>query len=564
MDTRTDQHASQIKVYLQADGSVHKEIGPVTTESLVFEGGGVRGIGYIGATRALFECGIMPAIKRVAGTSAGAVTASIVALGYQQDGIERILKNNNIEELMESKRLFTPAKISKLLKHGFFNEGDKLLAAGRLIGKTRFSELIASYRSLHANNQHALAELDALKINVDRITFQDYRHLARLLPGAGIKDLYIIAAKLTKNSNASCEIKIFSAEQTPNVEVALAVRASLSIPKLFKPVEIDGERYVDGGVISNFPIHIFDDERYAPENVYMYQGNNGQNFSSLGLKIDTEDEVRDLKYAPAKKRTIDRKIKDKMIDQIAGMPIYHSYKMNHRSVREHYSHRSPQLSDEGIKSTQLTITDEEAEQLIQRGYDDMKLWIDNYHNGAIESRRFSSFQVMCENMNLDELEKFNHEMVTRPHNIIFSASECGMTVADEIIEQFQKILKVILKERAAAQLVIRQKLPLIDELLAKYNTNLISIYSRLEHKHEVGDLGMWLMAADAAIQIIISSDTINSIKKDDVMQITDFVNEIKVCGDLARPREVGFLRASRKMDRFSMPASSGLKEHNRP
>ena len=50
--------------------------------NLVFEGGGVKGIAYVGALEVLDQEGILKDIKRVAGTSAGAMVAVLVGLGY--------------------------------------------------------------------------------------------------------------------------------------------------------------------------------------------------------------------------------------------------------------------------------------------------------------------------------------------------------------------------------------------------------------------------------------------------------------------------------------------------
>src|SRR6056297_1911594 len=60
-------------------------------ENLVFEGGGIKGIAYAGAISVLEEKGIMPGINRVAGTSAGAITATFLALGASGAQIEQIL-----------------------------------------------------------------------------------------------------------------------------------------------------------------------------------------------------------------------------------------------------------------------------------------------------------------------------------------------------------------------------------------------------------------------------------------------------------------------------------------
>jgi predicted acylesterase/phospholipase RssA len=47
--------------------------------NLIFEGGGVKGIAYVGAMQILQDRGILPEIRRVGGTSAGAINALIFA-----------------------------------------------------------------------------------------------------------------------------------------------------------------------------------------------------------------------------------------------------------------------------------------------------------------------------------------------------------------------------------------------------------------------------------------------------------------------------------------------------
>jgi NTE family protein len=72
--------------------------------------------------------------------------------------------------------------------------------------------------------------------------------------------LVVIATDLTSES-----IKIFSKDRTPKASVAEAVAASISIPFIFRPVNMDGLELVDGGLLSNFPAWVFDDERAASD-----------------------------------------------------------------------------------------------------------------------------------------------------------------------------------------------------------------------------------------------------------------------------------------------------------
>lgn len=65
--------------------------------NLVFEGGGIKGIAYAGALMELEKRGILDEIIRVGGTSAGAITATLVALGYKNKEIAHIVMNMNFE-----------------------------------------------------------------------------------------------------------------------------------------------------------------------------------------------------------------------------------------------------------------------------------------------------------------------------------------------------------------------------------------------------------------------------------------------------------------------------------
>ena len=67
--------------------------------NLVFEGGGVRGIAYVGALEVLDKEGILKDIKRVAGTSAGAMVAVLVGLRYTADELKEILWDLNFKKL---------------------------------------------------------------------------------------------------------------------------------------------------------------------------------------------------------------------------------------------------------------------------------------------------------------------------------------------------------------------------------------------------------------------------------------------------------------------------------
>lgn len=190
-----------------------------TYQNLVFKGGGVLGIAYAGALQVLEQNNILQSIQRVAGTSAGAITAALVALRYSAAEIKSIVNATNFKSFEDG---FNPLRVAT--KYGLY-KGDAFLTwmQARLTDK----QLAAT------------------------ATFAD-------LQNAGMMDLHVFSTDLNTQM-----VKEFSFATTPNVVVAEAVRASMSIPLFFEAWQFnnnnpDDHIYVDGGMVLNFPIRTFD------------------------------------------------------------------------------------------------------------------------------------------------------------------------------------------------------------------------------------------------------------------------------------------------------------------
>jgi NTE family protein len=191
----------------------------------VFSGGGIKGFAYVGAIQALEERGIK--FRRVAGTSAGAILATFVAAGFNAEEMETIFDELNIKGLLDSpKRVFRLPFLKWL--NLYMNLG---LYRGKLLEKF-FHDTLA-------------------KKGV--CTFGD------LSPGT----LRLVASDLTNGRIIVLPDDL--AKYGVNSEtfpVARALRMSCGIPFFFEPVYLrngKGEAVVvDGGVLSNFPLWIFD------------------------------------------------------------------------------------------------------------------------------------------------------------------------------------------------------------------------------------------------------------------------------------------------------------------
>ncbi len=179
-------------------------------ENMALEGGGVWGIAYAGAVVELDKIGILTNIKRVAGTSAGSITALLLALGYSSREIHTIMSELDYSRFLDHRSLK-----QVLTKYGMY--------------ESKFAtELFQGW----------VAE----KLGSTNATFQD-------LHQAGGMDLRVYATNLNTK-----QIHEFSYKKTKEVPLAAAVRASMSVPLYFTAVEIGSQLFVDGGTVFDYPL----------------------------------------------------------------------------------------------------------------------------------------------------------------------------------------------------------------------------------------------------------------------------------------------------------------------
>jgi NTE family protein len=212
---------------------------PLEYENLVIEGGGVLGIAYLGALKELYEDQTINKIKCFAGSSIGAIVALILSIRCQYDRLSELILNLNLSEFKD--RSWIIPDIARFFNNFGFYKGDKLLS---------FIQ-------------------DILKQNADNanITFKE------------IYDKYETKLVITGTNLSKGNVSYFSYEHTPDMSVALACRISASVPYFFQSVLYNKDYYVDGGILNNYPINVFDHESQQP------------NMKTLGLKLISEADI---------------------------------------------------------------------------------------------------------------------------------------------------------------------------------------------------------------------------------------------------------------------------------
>ncbi len=250
---------------------------------LVFEGGGAKGMVFVGAiyefTRRGHTCG------RLMGTSAGAIAATLTAAGYSAEEMLAALAEKDSEgNPVFSAFMGAPGNFpEEIISQGAFS---RLLKQFDVPGLPEFIEqpienLILKFfaEKSPANNVFSLVELGGwysadkfliwLKKKLDEGKFNGKpRSFSGMTMGefqqATGKDLTLIAADTTGET-----MLVINHRTAPDCPVVWAVRMSMSIPLLWQEViwqkewgayrgeDISGHAIVDGGVLSNFPIELF-------------------------------------------------------------------------------------------------------------------------------------------------------------------------------------------------------------------------------------------------------------------------------------------------------------------
>ena len=200
---------------------------------LVCEGGGVKGVALAGAVTSLAEAGYT--FPRVAGSSAGAIVGALVA-ALQTAG-EPVTRLNELLGALDLSRFRDPSRLGRV----------------PLVGRA-LSLLITDgiYQGAYLERflEEVLGDLGVRTFG-DLRTGEDTQQYAY--------SLVITASDLSRRRLVRLPWDLPSYGVDPDTfSVARAVRASAAIPLFFRPVRVRGATWVDGGLLSNFPVELFD------------------------------------------------------------------------------------------------------------------------------------------------------------------------------------------------------------------------------------------------------------------------------------------------------------------
>ncbi|MED4601999.1 patatin-like phospholipase family protein [Paenibacillus validus] len=290
----------------------------------VFQGGGVKGIALAGAVSAIERLGY--GIHQVAGTSSGAIVASLVAAGYRADEMRTIIEGTPFTEFLQRAPIFN-TKVIGPLSRLFLKKG---LYSGEALEHWIYQLLLAK----------GIRTFGDLKSNQLRIVASDISGRKLLVLPDDIAQYGVDPKRFL---------------------IAKAVRMSTSIPYFFDPVVIRkktnlprkrGEKFadqfvyiVDGGLLSNFPLWLFDND--DPTKVDSHTPTIG--FQLVGRGTGKPNTI----FGPV---SMLRALFSTMLD--AHDDYY---------IQEHNRFRSVKIPTHGIGVTDFDLTPEQSVELFESG-----------------------------------------------------------------------------------------------------------------------------------------------------------------------------------------------------
>jgi NTE family protein len=188
-------------------------------KNIVFSGAGLRIYTFLGFIKALNEYDLLKNITSIIGTSSGSLIAVLCILDFSYNEIEEIILKINASNLKN----INSENIINFFKDYGVDDGK--------------------------NFERIITIILNIKVKNENITFKELYELTN-------KRLIITATCVN-----TMDIEYFDYQTTPDISIKKVLLMSISIPLIFKPIKLDNKYYVDGGLISHYPIDFFKDEK---------------------------------------------------------------------------------------------------------------------------------------------------------------------------------------------------------------------------------------------------------------------------------------------------------------
>jgi NTE family protein len=217
----------------------------------VFEGGGIRGLTFLGALRCCEDLGLR--WRKLAGTSAGAITAAFLATDLPFEMMENTLGSVDYEQI------FLGQKASRFILNG--DPANDLQAPWQMLLSLKLTGKLGQYSLGECENWLAnYLKSGGIKTFRDLKNQPNNKELKVVVSDITYGQMLVLPddlARPVRDEPRSLGEKL-GLSNPDDFSVAQAVRYSMSLPLFFEPGYLDDAVIVDGGLLSNFPLWLYD------------------------------------------------------------------------------------------------------------------------------------------------------------------------------------------------------------------------------------------------------------------------------------------------------------------
>ncbi len=370
---------------------------PFPVRQLVFEGGGAKGTAYVGVLQYLEEMKLLAGVEKIGGASAGAITAALLGIGCSVEELRHVLLTEDFGRFQDSPlfEVKEPQLLQKASTQLMSGASGSSSAAGNAfhfwqLNKEALGKVLKDAKEGYGvfRGQTFLDWLSAKFVEQrlpDDLTFEKLAAKVKEQKVVdGVSKRYRLIYLLGVNLSRGCR-EIFSHEHTPKMSIRDAVRISMSIPVAFQvPRELDHQIYVDGGLLDNYPIDLFDSEhRLNPE--------------TLGFRVDSTEEIdefREGRQPPVKQI---QGIKDFMVQ--LSTTLLKSQEHTHIHHRNRF--RTVYIDCKDVGTMDFKLTDKQKHRLVRSGYEATRQHCKEVAAGGHPHRSPKLFTALSTQMELE-------------------------------------------------------------------------------------------------------------------------------------------------------------------
>jgi len=312
-------------------------------KNLVLSGGQIKGLSYVGVLKAMEELELTENIKNILGVSSGAIFAFGIALGLTSTQLTKILDALTLDNLRDI-------------------NSDNILGFNETFGLDSCNQFCKIFKVITKK-----------LLGNENATFKD---LKEKLPKY---NLIIVGTNISKKT-----LDKFSYIDTPDMPIWLAVRISMSVPIYFTKVFYNGDCYVDGGILNNYPITFFDNDIEH----------------TLGIILTDPDVEKEVNTIGA--------YMYKIMDCV--MNVWQNY------LKDKYSKNTIEIFVK-YNLLEFRFDKEVKDLLIKQGYDEFKKTYNERFSDKEDKKSVSTNNESIEDKNVEDVIDFIREEINSQGNI---------------------------------------------------------------------------------------------------------------------------------------------------